>query len=226
MTTLSLTLLLTVAIGPALFWLLYFYHKDKYEPEPLSWIVKIFLLGALITIPIFIGEKIAGIFVSEFAIFVIVAPVMEECGKFFVVKKYVYQSSEFDEPVDGMIYAITAALGFATIENILYIFSIPLTELSTLFFVIIARALLSVPGHALFTSIMGYSLGIAKFGNPKHAPIIIITGLVGAIAFHALFNYFLRDSVSFAILLLIVIPFLWWLVQRNIKDALAKSRFR
>ena len=225
-TLLTIALLLTVAVGPALFWLLYFYHKDKYEPEPPSWIVKIFLLGALITIPIAIGENIAGIFISEFAIFVIVAPIMEECGKFFVLNKYVYQTREFNEPVDGIIYAVTAALGFAAVENILYIFSIPLTELSTLFFVIIARALLSVPGHALFTSIMGYSLGIAKFGNPQNAPIIIITGLVGAIVFHALFNYFLRDSVGFALLLLIVIPFLWWLVQRNIKDALGKSGFR
>jgi RsiW-degrading membrane proteinase PrsW (M82 family) len=61
-TTFTLALLLIVAIGPALFWLLYFYQKDKYEPEPLSWIVKIFLLGALITIPIAVGESVAGIF--------------------------------------------------------------------------------------------------------------------------------------------------------------------
>ena len=93
MTTLVTTgILLTVAIGPALFWLLYFYRKDKYEPEPLSWIIKIFLLGALIVIPIAIGESIAGIFVSEFVVFVIVAPIIEECGKYFIVKKYVYQT--------------------------------------------------------------------------------------------------------------------------------------
>jgi len=55
-THLTIGLLLVVAIAPALFWLLYFYRKDKYEPEPLSWIVKIFLLGALIVIPIAIGE--------------------------------------------------------------------------------------------------------------------------------------------------------------------------
>lgn len=225
-TLLIIALLLIVAIGPALFWLLYFYRKDKYEPEPLSWIVKIFLLGALITIPIAIGESIAGIFISEFAIFVIVSPVMEECGKYFVVKKYVYQSREFNEPVDGIIYAVAAALGFATIENILYIFSIPLSELSTLFWVVFLRAILSVPGHALFASITGYSLGVAKFENPRHAPIIIIIGLLGAILFHALFNYLLMDFVGIALLLLIVIPFLWWLVHRNIRDALENSRFK
>jgi RsiW-degrading membrane proteinase PrsW (M82 family) len=222
----TIALLLAVAIGPALFWLLYFYRKDTYEPEPLSWIVKIFLLGALIIIPIFIGEGITSIFISEFALFVIVAPVMEECGKYFVVKRYVYHTREFNEPVDGIIYAVAAALGFATIENILYIFSIPLTELPTLFWVVVLRAGLSVPGHALFASIMGYSLGIAKFGNSRDAPKIIITGLVGAIVFHALFNYLLIIDAGFALLLLIVIPFLWWLVQRNIRDALGKSRFR
>jgi protease PrsW len=206
--------------------LLYFYHKDKYEPEPLSWIIRIFLLGALVAIPIAIGESFAGIFVSEFLIFVIVAPVMEECGKFFVIKRYAYHTSEFDEPVDGIIYAVAAALGFATLENILYIFSVPSTELATLFWMVIGRAVLSVPGHALFTSITGYSLGIAKLGNPRDAPGIIIGGFSAAIVFHALFNYFLMGFMGLAILLLVVIPFLWWVVHRNIRDALDKSRFR
>jgi RsiW-degrading membrane proteinase PrsW (M82 family) len=226
MTTLVTTaVLLTVAIGPALFWLLYFYRKDKYEPEPLSWIVKIFLLGALIVIPIAIGESIAGIFVSEFAVFVIVAPIIEEGGKYFVVKRYVYNTSEFNEPVDGIIYAIAAALGFASLENIFYVFSIPLTEMATLSAVVFFRAILSVPGHALFSSIWGHSLGIVKFGNPRDASKIIIIGLAGAIVFHALFNYLLMDSLGLAVLLLIVIPFLWWLVHRNIRNSLGKSKF-
>ena len=226
-TLLTIAVLLTVAIGPALFWLLYFYQKDKYEPEPLSWIVKIFLLGALITIPIAIGEIIAGIFISEFAIFVVAAPVIEECGKFFIVKRYAYQTRVFNEPVDGIIYAVAAALGFATIENILYVFfSVPLTELSSIFWIVVLRAVLSVPGHALFTSVTGYSLGIAKFGNPQDAPKIIITGLAGAIVFHALFNYFLNGLVGFALLILVLIPFLWWLVHRNLQDALDKSGFK
>jgi RsiW-degrading membrane proteinase PrsW (M82 family) len=222
-TILTTTLLLTVAIGPALFWLIFFYRKDKYATQPLSWIVKIFLLGALITIPIAICESIAGIVLSEFALFVIVAPVMEECGKYFVVTRYVYTTSEFNEPVDGIMYAVAAALGFATIENILYIFSIPLTELPTLFSVVFVRAVLSVPGHALFSSIWGYSLGIAKFGLPRDAPKIL-TGLAVAIVFHALFNFLLMNILGIALLLLIVIPYLWRLARRNIGDALKKSR--
>ena len=227
MTTLFTTaILLTLAIGPALFWLLFFYRKDKYEPEPLPWIIKIFLLGTLIVIPIAIGESIAGIVVSEFVVFVIVAPIIEECGKFFIVKRYVYLTHEFDEPVDGIIYAIAAALGFASLENIFYVFSIPLTELATLSTVVFLRAILSVPGHALFSSMWGHSLGIVKFENPRNPSKIIIIGLAGAIVFHALFNYFLLDSLGFAILLLIVIPFSWWLIQRNIRVSLGKSRFR
>ena len=219
-------ILLTVAIGPALFWLVYFYRKDKYEPEPLSWIVKIFLLGALIVIPIGIGESIAGIFVSEFVVLVIVAPIIEECGKYFIVKRYVYQTHEFNEPVDGIIYAIAAALGFASLENISYVFSIPLTELATLSMLVFFRAILSVPGHALFSSMWGHSLGIVKFENPRNPSKIIIIGLAGAIVFHALFNYLLMDSLGLAILLLIVIPFSWWLLQRNIRVSLGKSRFK
>ena len=227
MTTLLTTaILLTVAIGPALFWMLYFYRKDKYEPEPLPWIIKIFLLGALIVIPIAIGESIAGIFVSEFVVFVIVAPIIEECGKYFIVKRYVYQTDEFDEPVDGDIYAIAAALGFASLENIFYVFSIPLTELATLSTVVFLRAILSVPGHALFSSIWGHSLGIVKFGDPRNPSKIIMIGLVGAIVFHALFNFLLIVSLGWAILLLIVFPFLWWLVNRNIRVSLGKSKFK
>jgi len=222
-TILTITLLLTMAIGPALFWLIFFYRKDKYATQPLSWIVKIFLLGALIIIPVAICESIAGILISEFAIVVIVAPIVEECGKYFVVTRYVYTTSEFNEPVDGIMYAVAAALGFATIENILYVFSIPLTELPTLFAVVIGRAVLSVPGHALDSSIWGYSLGIAKFGLPRDAPKII-TGLAVAIVFHGLFNFLLMSFLGIALLLLIVIPFLWRLVRRNIRDALKKSR--
>ena len=222
-TILTITLLLTMAIGPALFWLIFFYRKDKYATQPLSWIVKIFLLGALIIIPVFICESIAGILISEFAVAVIVAPIVEECGKYFVVTRYVYTTSEFNEPVDGIMYAVAAALGFATIENILYIFSIPLTELPTLFSVVVARAVLSVPGHALFSSIWGHSLGIAKFGLPRDAPKII-TGLAVAIMFHGLFNFLLMSVLGIALLILIVIPFLWWLAQRNLRDALKKSR--
>jgi len=212
-----------MAIGPALFWLIFFYRKDKYATQPLSWIVKIFLLGALIIIPVFICESIAGILISEFVLTVIVAPIVEECGKYFVVTRYVYTTSEFNEPVDGIMYAVAAALGFATIENILYVFSIPLTELPTLFGVVIGRAVLSVPGHALHSSNWGYSLGIAKFGLPRDAPKII-TGLAVAIMFHGLFNFLLMSFLGIALLLLIVIPFQWRLVQRNLMDAFKKSR--
>jgi len=221
----ALILLLIVAVGPSLFWLRYFYLKDKYEPEPLSWIVKIFLLGALLTIPVVFIEFLSSIFLSEFVIAVIVAPITEECGKFFIVYRSVYQSREFSEPVDGIIYAVTGALGFAMVENIFYIFAIPLIELAELFWAVFLRAVLSVPGHALFSSISGYSLGIAKFGNPQNAQKIILAGLAGAIIFHALFNYLLMDFVWFAFLVLMVIPFLWWFIHRNIREAIGKSGF-
>lgn len=222
----ALILLLIVAVAPSLFWLRYFYKKDKYEPEPLSWIVKVFLLGALLTVPVLFIEIFASVFLSELAIAVVVAPITEECGKLFIVYRSVYQTREFNEPVDGIIYAVTAALGFAMVENIFYIFAIPLTELAVLFWAIFLRAVLSVPGHALFSSISGYSLGIAKFGNPQNAQRIIFTGLAGAIIFHALFNYLLIDFVWFALLVLLVIPFLWWLIHRNIRKAIDKSGFR
>ena len=89
----------------------------------------------------------------------VVAPVVEECGKFLVVYWFVFRRPVFDEPIDGIVYAVTAALGFAALENVVYLFAAYSETLALPLELSVLRAVLSVPGHALMSSMWGYSLG-------------------------------------------------------------------
>jgi RsiW-degrading membrane proteinase PrsW (M82 family) len=214
--------LLVLSLAPGIFWLWYFYHRDRYEPEPLSWIVVVYFLGIAVTIPVAIIEGIAGLFISGVIIAVIVAPVVEEYGKYFVVRHTVYTTPVFNEPMDGIVYAAAAALGFATLENVIYVFSsetIP-DALGTG----IVRAVLSVPGHALFSIMWGYALGRARFLPPGQRPGVIGAGLILAMVFHGIFNFLLIFDLGFALLVLVLTPVMWWLVNRDINRALGWGR--
>ncbi len=99
----------------------------------------------------------------------LVVPVVEELLKFSMVALFVYRDKEFNEPMDGIVYATATALGFATLENIVYVFD--LQTISSLFITGSIRAILSVPGHALFAVFWGYGLGIAKFMPPANGGV-------------------------------------------------------
>jgi RsiW-degrading membrane proteinase PrsW (M82 family) len=222
----TLSLLLLLAIGPALFWLWYFYHRDRYEPEPLAWIVMIYLLGMAVTIPVALIEGVTSLVLSEFLVAVAVAPVVEEGAKFLVVRRTVYETPEFDEPVDGIVYAAAVGLGFATLENVIYVFSALETSFVFALQTGIVRAFLSVPGHVLFSAMWGYALGRAKFLPANRRSGIIAAGLILAMVSHALFNLLLYDAIGFAILVLILMPVLWITVLRRIHESLLKSIYR
>lgn len=218
--------LFLLAIAPAAFWLWYFYNKDRYEPEPLSWILMVYVLGIAVTIPVAFIEGVIGEVLPEFLIVVMVAPVVEESGKYLVVRKTVYESGEFDEPVDGIIYAAAAGLGFATLENVIYVFSALETSLFLALQTGLVRALISVPGHVLFSAMWGYALGKARFLPAEKRPGVIATGLILAMGSHALFNLLLYDAIGFAVLILVVVPLLWFSVQKRIDKALLASVHR
>ena len=218
--------LFLLAIAPAVFWLWYFYNKDRYEPEPLSWILLVYIFGIAVTIPVAFIEGVMGEVLPEFLIVVMAAPVIEESGKYLVVRKTVYESGEFDEPVDGIVYAAAAGLGFATLENIIYVFSALETSLVLALQTGLIRAIISVPGHVLFSAMWGYSLGKARFIPPEKRIAIIAGGLILAMASHALFNLLLYDAIGFAVLVLVVVPLLWFSVQKRIDQSLLASVYR
>ena len=203
--------LLFLATAPALFLMWYIWRKDCYEPEPLGLIVRVFLFGCLSVIPALILEYPFpdGIFTTAF-----VAPVVEEFVKFSVVFLVMYHHPEFDEPMDGIVYAAAASLGFATIENIFYVLDGGLA-------VGIVRAFLSVPGHVIFSCIWGFALGIAKFRPAPARPFIIGAGLFSAMLLHGIFNLSLDafDLLGFILVILVIVPLGWWITCRDIRCA-------
>ncbi len=203
--------LLVLAIAPAIFIAWYIYRKDKYEPEPLHLLLGVFILGALSVIPASILEYPFG---SDIFTSAVIAPVVEECTKFSVVFFFMYRNAEFDEPMDGIVYAAAAGLGFATIENIFYVLDGGVA-------VGILRAVASVPGHVIFSCIWGFALGIAKFRPASRRAGIILAGLAGAILLHGIFNFSLEyfEVLGLLLILAVIIPLGWWITCRNIRCA-------
>ena len=218
-------LLLVIALAPCLFLLWYFYHRDRYEPEPKKKILKIFIIGALMVLPAavieyvliaglqYIASGIVSIFIMSF---IIIAPV-EELVKYITVRRWIYRSIEFNEVMDGIVYTVAASLGFATVENILYVLQHGIA-------VGIARAFLAVPGHAFFGAIMGYYIGEAKFATIKQIKTrFFIRGLFLAIMIHGLYDFviFISPVVGHWINLLIIpiFYFSYRILKQKIKIA-------
>ncbi len=215
----DLWLILLIAFAPGLFWLWYFYKRDEYEPEPLRLIALLFFLGLVAALIAGYLELAAVQVMTGILFFIIAVPVIEESVKFLIVLLFAYHNREFDEPMDGIVYATVTALGFATLENAQYL--LDLSSPSSIMMTGAVRGILTVPAHALFGIFWGYSLGIAKFRPPgKRAPLIII-GLVLGIAVHALFNFLMEQSyIGFAVLLLVILPLVWWGTEKKIRAAL------
>ncbi len=213
-----------VAFAPGLFWLWYFFKKDRAHPEPLYLIRKCFFWGMVAIVPAGLFELSLGSF-SSFWQFVFIAPVIEELLKFWTVRWAVFDRVEFDEPVDGIVYAAAAALGFAAAENVLYLLRAYRMDAETVATLAIIRAFLSVPGHALWSAMWGYALGFAKFSDRKRGRELIVKGLLLAAALHGIFNLVCLSGPLFAVGMLIVVPIFWSIANRRIHEAIAASPF-
>ena len=156
--------ILLSAIFPVIIFLFFIYRKDT-EKEPPILLVKCFLWGCVITLPIILIELVLdhlNIFNSallhSFYNAFVVASFVEEGFKFLCLYWIIWKRKEFNQYFDGIIYAVFVSLGFAFIENIGYIFQ-------NGFGAAIMRAILSVPGHGLFGVIMGYFFSLARFSE-------------------------------------------------------------
>ncbi|QXP67054.1 PrsW family intramembrane metalloprotease [Polaribacter sp. AHE13PA] len=184
--------LLLLAIAPATIIILYIYFKDKFEKEPIPFLFKNFLLGATasVLITVILGgfadrllpvTNVTNIFQQFVKAFIVVA-LVEEFSKYVIVKYYAQRNKEYNEPFDGIVYAVMVSMGFATLENVLYVFQ---HGVSTG----ILRAFTAVPAHATFAILMGYFMGKAKFS--KNRIVLNLTGLLFATLFHGAYDFFL-----------------------------------
>ncbi|MDZ7821644.1 MAG: PrsW family intramembrane metalloprotease [Candidatus Marinimicrobia bacterium] len=185
-------------------------------------IIKAFVIGALTVFPAVMLERLLDPG-SGISMAVLTAPVVEESLKFSVFMIFFYHHRDFDEPLDGIIYACSIALGFATLENIFYVFSAYAYE--RLYEVAGLRAFLSIPGHFLFSSLWGYAAGIVKFRLRSGATLG--AGLLGAILLHAGFNFTAVFSAWGSSLFIVIFSVYGWvLFSRRLKELQEDSKDR
>jgi RsiW-degrading membrane proteinase PrsW (M82 family) len=200
--------LLTISLAPVLVILVYIYFRDKYEKEPIGMLLKGLIAGVLITIPIIIfertfsllAENLTGLYSAAYDSF-IVAALTEESLKFLAVYLLIWRSREFNERFDGIVYAVFVSLGFAAVENVLYVFD---SGMQTG----ILRALTAVPAHALFGITMGFYLGLARF-IPDQRKKLLFKAFLYPIIIHGIYDFLILSGHP--VLLILFIPYLIFL---------------
>ncbi len=213
-------LYLAFGILPSLTWLFYYLRKDLH-PEPKRMILKIFFYGALITIPVLfiqIGLSRFLVYGQDYGFFIqhpllvqiirwfFIVALTEELFKYAVVRLSILHSGELDEPLDIMLYMVVGALGFAAVENVLYLF-LPNTGLSldiiitTTVTISFIRFIGATFLHTLCAALVGYFLARATL-KAHHGKQLVIIGLVLATFLHGLYDFsIIRLSEPFSFLI-------------------------
>ncbi|MBL7852275.1 MAG: PrsW family intramembrane metalloprotease [Cyclobacteriaceae bacterium] len=219
--------LLALSSAPGACIILYIYLKDKYEREPVGLLVKSFAFGIVAVIVTFLISFPLDMLVptdeedlTQQAVhaFLLVA-LVEEFSKFIFVRGVLYHDAHFNEPFDGIVYSVLVSMGFATLENILYVSQGGLTTA-------LLRMFTAVPAHGTFAVLMGYYIGRAKFEEGRG--YLSLFGLLSATLFHGAYDYFW--FISF-------VPGIWlgaiaslvvgiWLARKAIRIHQEASPFR
>ena len=235
-------MLFFLAIFPPIFLILLIYKLDKHEKEPLEIIAKVFMLGCLTVIPVLLFEGIAkGIFdvglvenilsatgsgllgsdnIQLLLYVVFGIAIIEEYFKYLVLTRYAYKTEAFNEPMDGIVYGVVASLGFALIENLMYVFSY-----DDGFYVAIGRMFSAIPAHALMGVIMGYYVGKAKF-SPNNEKGLMLKGLIAATILHSVYDYFLFLGNGLGIFAFVSLIVSFFIAKKAIKESQDASPFK
>ncbi len=223
-----MTSTLLIALAPVFIILFYVYFRDKYEKEPLGLLIKALIGGIIITIPIYfieIGLSNFGAAKWDSSSLVlwsafVVAAGTEEVFKFIALFILIWANRNFNERFDGIVYAVFVSLGFALVENVLYVVQGGI-EVGWM------RAITAVPAHALFGVTMGYYFGLARFAKDGMRSSHLIRALLWPIILHGFYDYILMSEIP--LLLLGFIPFiiyLWIQGFKKMKKLSDASRFK
>lgn len=230
-------LLISISVIPVIIILFYIYKRDKYEKEPLGLLLKAFTGGvfsAIATLMVLApfddtlipaGSLILAAFFKAF----VWAAIPEELFKFLFLYWIIWKNRNFNEYYDGIVYAVFVSLGFACLENVLYV-----TEHGV--GVGIMRGVLAVPAHALFGVIMGFFLSLARFSH-TNTFINLSKSIIYAILAHGIYDFLIflfagsaSETPLLALLLIVIfisfVIFLWRTGLRKIKQHVELSVFR
>lgn len=210
--------ILSAGVAPAFALMSFFYLKDRFT-EPLHLIIRNLIYGAILVLPIMFMQYVLqaeGIGNGNLIHSFFVIALLEEFFKWFIFIYTIYHHTAFDAHYDGIVYAVAIGLGFATLENFLYLLS---NGLEYAF----SRALFPVSSHALFGVIMGFYFGKAKM-ETSHKKRNLLFALLIPFLFHGIYNYILIKVTSdWLILLVPFMIFLWIIALRRVKIANAKK---
>lgn len=206
--------LLILSLAPVVVIATYIYYRDKYEKEPIRLLLFSLLVGGLTVIPILFIEQ----FLSSFSTFFnglvaaawkafVVAAFSEELFKYLALYLLIWKSPEFNEKFDGIVYATYVSLGFAGVENVLYVME---GGLSTG----VMRAITAVPAHAIFGITMGFYFGLAKFYE-KDRSRLKIKALAYPILLHGIYDFILFTEIAW--LTIVFVGFVVYLYISGLK---------
>lgn len=224
--------LFIIAVTPGIIGVFAIYLSDRVDKEPTKLLLLTYLLGALAVIPSILVEEIlvkfnvfTGIPQALYNAF-IVAALTEEFFKRLVVLKVPFRTSYFNEKLDGIVYAVFAALGFATVENIIYV----VFTYTNNPFIGLYRGIFSVPAHGIFGITMGYYISLSRFDTNKvRKKKNMRKSLLMPIILHGLFDFILMANIPELTLLFVpYVVFIWWLNERKLSTFVfdSKSRIR
>ncbi len=190
-------IIIAAALLPAILFWGYIWKMDR-KKEPTSLLIKATCYGVLICLPVAMVESmISGVLFGEggpttlFGTTVdafMVAAIPEEAFKLFALHRILKNNPYFDEHFDGIVYAVCVGLGFAGLENILYLFDNADDWLSVAFL----RSLMAVPGHYAFAVLMGYYYSVYHFVNRSRRTRAMI--LVAPVLAHGLYDALLMSA--------------------------------
>jgi len=195
-------------IIPSLIWLWFWLKEEEKKKEPKGVLTGVFIVGMIAVILVLPIQKYIQSNVANENLHVILWALAEEIIKYLAVLVILYKSSFIDEPIDWPIYMITAALGFAALENALFLIK-PLSLGDTTVSLLTGqlRFLGSTLLHSIASSMIGIALGLSFFMGGFAKKIYLFIGLFFAIALHSVFNFFIIKNSGNDFLK--VFAFLW-----------------
>mgnify|MGYP003818116077 CR=1 FL=1 len=159
-----LIIVLCAALLPPFLLLRMVYRMDRVEPEPRPLLIRLFVWGVLCALPVMVlelwGQDVAEQFRGSRALYLFLSYFMipgfiEEGMKYAALRRLTWRDPAFNYKFDAVVYAVFASLGFAAIENVLYVFDYGVG-------VAVTRAVMAIPAHATFGVIMGAGYAQAK----------------------------------------------------------------
>lgn len=187
--------LLVLALAPVLIIAGYVYFRDKYEKEPIGLLLFSLLAGAVTVLPILVVEQFLARFSHELPQLLsaawnafVVAAFTEEFFKYAALFLLIWKRPEFNEKFDGIVYAVFISLGFAAVENILYVIE---GGVSTG----MMRAITAVPAHAIFGVTMGFYFGMAKF-YVSDQKTLKVKALGYPILLHGIYDFIIMTGIQ------------------------------